>query len=226
MLINGMLTNAEIWYNFSETEVKEFEHLDHLFFRRLFRVPKSTPTEAFYLETGAVPIGIILKKRRLNYLHSILARRNSLLYSFFTTQWHNPSRGDWTEQVKADLKEFNIQQDFEHIRCKSRESFKNIVRDKSKNIALETLLNMKGCHTKMRNIDYSELTIQTYLLREDISIEQKRMLFKFRTRMIEFGENFRAGREKVMEYRNMKKEDNHAINGPCVTVSLVDTCAA
>ena len=72
MLINGMLTNAEIWYNFSENEVKEFENLDHLFFRRLFKGPKSTPIEAFYLETGAVPIGIILKKRRLNYFQSIL----------------------------------------------------------------------------------------------------------------------------------------------------------
>ena len=199
MFINGMLTNAEIWYNFSEKEVKEFENLDHIFFRRLFRVPKSTPIEAFYLETGAVPIGIIIKKRRLNYLHSILRRRDaSMLYSFFTTQWHNPSKGDWTEQVKDDLIEFNIPQDFQHIQSKSKESFKKIVRIKSEDIALEKLLYMKGRHTKMQNISYSELTLQTYLLREDLTIEQKRMLFKFRTRMTEYGENFRAGREKVI----------------------------
>ena len=51
MLINGTTTNAEIWYNFSQNEIQEFENLDKLYLRRLLRVPKSTPTEAFYLET-------------------------------------------------------------------------------------------------------------------------------------------------------------------------------
>ena len=277
MFINGILTNAEIWYNFTEKEVKEFENLDHIFFRRLFRLPKSTPIEAFYLETGAIPIGLIIKKRRLNYLHSILQRRDAdMLYSFFITQWHNPCRGDWTEQVKNDLKEFNIPQDFQHITSKSKESYKKIVRAKSEEIAFGKLVDMKGRHTKMQNIYYSKLTLQTYLLREDLTIDQKRILFKFRTRMAEFGENFRAGREKVMcplctlhldnqnfgpacpvlrrdldmtgnysdmynnnvsvetvaymekvmEYRTLKKQENVAIYGPCVTVSLVDTCAA
>ena len=32
MLINGTLTNAEIWYNLSKSEVEEFEALDRLFF--------------------------------------------------------------------------------------------------------------------------------------------------------------------------------------------------
>ena len=199
LLINGTLTNAEIWYNFSENEVKEFENLDHLFFRKLFRVPKSTPIEAFYLETGALPMSIIIKVRRLNYLHSILKRGNSgMLFSFFITQWYNPSRGDWTEQVKADMKEFNIPEDFEHIRSKSKVSFKKIVRAKSKKIAFENLMKIKGTHSKMQSLKYNDLSMQAYLLREDLRVEQKRTVFQFRTRMAEFGENFRAGREKVM----------------------------
>ena len=31
MLINGTLTNAEIWYNFSKAEIKEFERLDIIY---------------------------------------------------------------------------------------------------------------------------------------------------------------------------------------------------
>ena len=34
MLINGTLTNAEVWYNFSQNEIKEFEQLDQLFFSK------------------------------------------------------------------------------------------------------------------------------------------------------------------------------------------------
>ena len=72
ILINGITTNAEIWYNFSESDEQEFENLDKLFFKRLLRVPRSTPTEAYFLEMGAIPISITIKARRLNYLHSIL----------------------------------------------------------------------------------------------------------------------------------------------------------
>ena len=48
LLINGTMTNAEIWYNISKSEVDEFEALDRLFFRRLFEVPSTTPKEAYY----------------------------------------------------------------------------------------------------------------------------------------------------------------------------------
>ena len=52
MLINGTTTNAEIWHNFSQSDSQEFDNLDKLFFRRLLRVPKSTPIKSFYLEWG------------------------------------------------------------------------------------------------------------------------------------------------------------------------------
>ena len=61
MLINGILTNAEIWYNLTKSEIERFESLDRLFFRRLLSVAETTPKEAFYLEMGAVPVNILLK---------------------------------------------------------------------------------------------------------------------------------------------------------------------
>jgi hypothetical protein len=137
MLVNGVTTNAEIWYNLSESDIQEFENLDKLFIRKLLQVPKSTPVEALFLEMGAIPMGVIIQARRLNYLHSILRRDHSgMLYSFFTTQWHNPSKGDWTEQVRKDLEEFGIPCNFEHIRSKSKETFKKIVKVKAKELAL------------------------------------------------------------------------------------------
>ena len=101
MLINGTLTNAEIWYNLTKTEIEEFESLDRLFFRRLLEVPITTPTEAYYLECGVLPINVIVKARRMNYLHSILKKdKRGMVYSFFITQWYQPSKGNWTEQVR------------------------------------------------------------------------------------------------------------------------------
>ena len=104
LLINGMMTNAEIWYNFSDSEVKELEALDKMFLRKVLGTPGSTPSEALFLELGILPISVILKARRVNYLHSILSRdEKGMLYSLFITQWYNPTKGDWTEQVKSDL---------------------------------------------------------------------------------------------------------------------------
>ena len=34
MLINGTLTNAEVWYNLTTSEIKEFEDLDKLFYTK------------------------------------------------------------------------------------------------------------------------------------------------------------------------------------------------
>ena len=46
LFINGVLTNAEIWYSISKEEMKELEALDHTLIRKLFNVPFSTPIEA------------------------------------------------------------------------------------------------------------------------------------------------------------------------------------
>ena len=171
MLINGTMTNAEIWYNFTNTEVQEFEGLDQLFFRRLFEVPVTTPKEAYYLELGVLPINIILKSRRINYLQSILKQdKTGMLYTFFLTQWHNPCKGDWTEQVKEDLADFKIQCSFEEIEKKSKESFKKLVKIRAKELALEQLQSKQNKHSKMENLSYSEVKIQSYLNSEETSI--------------------------------------------------------
>ena len=46
--------------------------------------------------------------------------------------------------------------------------------------------------------DYTELRIQKYLEASWISKDQARLIFKFRTKMAPFDNNFRGGREEVM----------------------------
>ena len=60
MFLNGILTNAEIWYGLTKEDIKQFEDLDLTLLRKLLKVPFSTPSEAFYLELGIIPIGVII----------------------------------------------------------------------------------------------------------------------------------------------------------------------
>ena len=147
MLINGTLTNAEVWYNFSKNEIQEIEQLDHIFFAKLLGVPRTTPSEAYYLELGVLPVVAILKGRRVNYLHSILRRDpKSMLYKFFITQWNNPTNGDWSLQVKEDLEDLEINCSFDFIKSKSTDTFKNLVKKKVKSYALKILKTKQEKH--------------------------------------------------------------------------------
>ena len=51
------------------------------------------------------------------------------------------------KQVKNDLKEYNLREDLEWIRSKSKESFKTLVKKKTEEIALEELKMAKEKHT-------------------------------------------------------------------------------
>ena len=198
MLINGTMTNAEVWYNFSTSEIQEFENLDKIFFGKILGVPRSTPSEAYYLELGALPIIAIIKGRRVNYLHNILNReQNSMLYTFFITQWMNPTRGDWVLQVREDLKDLDIPCSFDFIRSKSKQAFKNLVKMKVKTYALKILKTKQLKHSKMSNVNYTSLKMQNYLSRSDLTQEEKKTIFKYRVRMERYGENYRGGAPSI-----------------------------
>ena len=139
MLVNGTLTNAEIWYTFSKSEIHEFEKLDKLLFSKILKLPESTANESFFLELGFLPIEAIVKARRINYLQSILQRdKGSMLYTFFVTHWNNPTRGDWTLEVTQDLEDFGIPCSCELIQSKSKLSFKNMVKVRAEKYAFNS----------------------------------------------------------------------------------------
>ena len=103
MFLNGILHNAEVWYGITKAEIADLGDLDRLLMRRIMKAPISTPKEALYLEIGVVPIGVLIQARRINYLYYLLSRNESeMVHQFFTTQWFNPTPGDWTETVQRD----------------------------------------------------------------------------------------------------------------------------
>jgi hypothetical protein len=109
VFLNGILTNAEIWYNLNKTEIEDLSIVDRLLLRRILAVPESTCNEALYLETGCLDIDTIIKGTRLKFLHYLVKHdKNSMLYKFFKAQWDHPVRGDWTIQCRNDMIDFGI----------------------------------------------------------------------------------------------------------------------
>ena len=197
ILINGILTNCEVWYGITQNELKQLEEVDRLYLRKVFNVPLTCPKESFYLELGCVPLPFIIKSRRVNYLYHLVTRnQNSMLSKFFMAQWENPSKkNEWTEQVKVDLDQLGLSENLNWIKEKSKWGFKNLVKKQVSELALLELLNLKETHSKMANLEYTSLEMQAYLKNKNISVEQAKMLFKFRTRMATFSENFKGGKQ-------------------------------
>ena len=116
IFLSSVLTNSEVWYGLTKSDIEELETLDKSLMRNFFKVSTSTPVAGLYLESGSVRISTLIKARRINYLHYPLKLPNSdMLSEFFSTQWNHSTKLDWTEQVKLDLLDFGLPRDLETL---------------------------------------------------------------------------------------------------------------
>ena len=72
-----------------------------------------------------------------------------------------------------------------------------MVKVRAKEFALRMLRTKQEKHSKMDNLEYKELKMQNYMQSEDLKTKQKKLIFKGRVKMLEFGENYRGGRPQV-----------------------------
>ena len=221
ILVNGILTNCEVWYGLTQNDIKQLEDVDRLYLRKVLNAPSTCPKEALYLELGCVPLGLIIKSRRVNYLHHLATRiQTSMLSSFFKAQWEYPSKkNEWTEQVKIDLGQLGLSDNLNWIKKKSKLAFKTLVKKQVSEVALIELLNLKETHSKMANLEYTSLEMQDYLKDRNITVEQAKILFKFRTRMANFSENYRGGKPIKLCPLCLKNADMQNHSFLCNTIS-------
>ena len=190
-LINGMLSSTEILYGLKKKEIEQLEEIDKMLIRSILNAPISSCVESLYLELGLIPISIIIKSRRISYYHYLVnLDENEMLFKFFETQYKYPVKDDWTLQVVEDLKDFGIPESFKFMRSKSEMSFKRMLKIKTKEFALNHLLNLKSGHSKMDNLCYIDLKMQNYLKSSEIPVNEAQNLFKYRVRVAHFKENF------------------------------------
>ena len=192
MFLNGILTNIDVWYGLNQGEIDQLDDLDKSLLRQIFKTKISTPAESLFLELGVINVKTIIQSRRINYLHYLSTRDDSkMLSKFFNTQWKYPGNSrEWTEQAKGDLEYFGIQADFNFIKSKSEDAFKNLVKRKAKETFFIEMMNKKISHTKMDDCFYTELKMQTYLKSSKFSAVESQLIYSFRTRMANFQENF------------------------------------
>ena len=177
-------------YGLKKKETDELEMVDKILLRNILEAPVSSCVESLYLELGVIPIHILLKARRIVYFHYLVnLDTKEMLYKFFETQFKYASKDDWAITVRNALKDFGIPENFEFSKSKSVDSFKSLVKIKTKEYTMKYLLGLKADHTKMDNLVYSKLKMQGYLKSAEIPAHEAKNLFRYRVRSANFKEN-------------------------------------
>ena len=191
ILLSSMLCSSEALYGINKSHIEKLEQVDRIFFRKLFQVPNGTAIEAFYLETSSIPIRHILIGRRLLYYWDIISKNESeLVRKVFDSQKVLSVKNDWALQIKPDLEDCEIDlSEFEISRLK-RITFKKLVTEKIQHLAAKYLISLKLQHSKSEHLKYS-INMQPYLRTESLKIEEKKLLFRVRNRLIDVKLNFR-----------------------------------
>ena len=186
LFLSSLLSNSEAWYNLTSEEINKLEQADEILLRRILECPFSTPKEMLYLELNCIPIRFIIMSRRLNFLSSILRDdENSLISKFLQAQMRSPNRNDWGQTVASDLAILGIE-----IPISSAETFKTIVTKKIQEAALKYLNVEKSSHSKVLHIPHKKMQMQDYLAPNTINIDEAKLIFQIRCRMLEVRTNY------------------------------------
>ena len=193
-VISGIMSCMEVMHNITKKQVRKLENIDEIYLRKLLRAPVTTAIEALYIETGKIPIGIILKMRRLLYWWNIVSQdSNSMLYKIYKGQCNNAVKGDWCLLLEEDKKEFGLESVKDEeltTKFKNKLRFKTFIKKKAVKLASEYLGKLKEKHSKLDDLSFTKLEPATYLFDSRINKKQTQLLFKLRTRMYNVKANF------------------------------------
>ena len=115
---------------------------------------------------------------------------NELVKKVFDIQKEHSVKEDWIEQIKDDLNSLDIEMKEEEIKVMKKETFKNIVKKKLKEKALDFLLTKKAKHSKTENLN--SYKFQQYLSSGQLTTNEKKLLFSLRTRSVDVKRNYRG----------------------------------
>ena len=191
ILVNSILCSIEALHGLKASHVDKLESCDKFLLRKILNARSSTATEAFYLETGLLPIRFFIIARRLMYYWNILQKSDSeLVKQVFNAQKILPLKNDWILQIEDDLMFCDIQLSETEITCMKKEKCKTVVKENIRTKAREYLLNLKSNHSKSKGLNEDYL-LQPYLQSETLTLQEKQLLFQFRTYTYDVKSNFK-----------------------------------
>ena len=120
--------------------------------------------------------------------------QQSLIYKFFQSQKNHQTSKDWVTTVRKDLKELNMNTNFDEIQLMKKCEFKKMIKQNIEIEAKNDLNAKKLNHSKVRNLQHNNIGMQKYLKhgQTQISVEERQLIFKLRAKVTDVKMNFRG----------------------------------
>ena len=124
------------------------------------------------------------------YYWSNLRKGNTeLVKQVFDAQSLFPIKGDWIFGVKDILEKCDIGYSEEEIKSMSMLKFKRIVKEKIQLKVMAHLIALQNKHSKSENL-HLDGEMQPYLTSPNLTLSDKKFLFKMRSKMLRIKSNF------------------------------------
>ena len=123
-------------------------------------------------------------KKRLNKPETELAKQ------LFQVQKLAPLKNDWIKQIEDDLRICDISLTEAEITVMKRANFKSLVNRSLREAVKKHLKSLKELHSKSKGLD-EKLQVQPYLHSNEMSLQEKQLLFKLRTYTYDCKANFK-----------------------------------
>ena len=139
-----LLTNSETW-TLNQGERQRLQKIELWALKKILNVPITTPTPAIWFATGFLLTPILIDRRQLIYLKTLLDRPNKdwtkqMLYTLDKTNI------GWASHIKKKLIEYQLETSWENISKEAKNSWKNIVETATEKKNRECLIDM--CYSK------------------------------------------------------------------------------
>ena len=155
----------------------------------------------FYLELGIIPLREIIKQRKLNFLHYILAQdEDSIMFKVFEKQYQERHKKDWVSSILMDLEELKLDVTFVQIQNTSKMRWRNMIRKSIEENTFRKLENMKNLHSKVKDLKHTRLKMQEYFLSngiENVTKQDTQLIFKMRSKVTNVKNNIKGQYETL-----------------------------
>ena len=117
--------------------------------------------------------------RRIMFHHHILTREKSeLIQKVYFKQKETKTKGDWLQLIEEDFEFIGEQMDEEKIKSTPKEEYRKLIKEKVEKAAFSQLIELKNrSKTKMKDLHYQKLKMQSYMKNGSFNQEEIRLLF-------------------------------------------------
>ena len=136
--IATLLTNCETWV-LNQSEKTKLERIELWALKEILDLPKTTPTPAIWYVTGHLMTSILIDKRQMLYLKTLLDRPTEDWTRIMLDCLNRENIG-WVKNMRKTLENYEIDKDFDEIKDLSYRDWKKLVTEVTERKHKEKLL--------------------------------------------------------------------------------------